>query len=61
MISYGQLLTGSSGSADLHAEAWKKINNGALLVDVRTPDEFAEGHLRGAVNVPYEEVVDCKG
>ena len=50
--------TGSSGSADLHAEAWQKINNGAVLVDVRTSDEFAEGHLQGAVNVPYEEVVD---
>lgn len=49
---------GSSGSAELYAEAWKKINNGALLIDVRTPAEFAEGHLQGAVNVPYEDIVD---
>lgn len=26
----------------------------ALLVDVRTPQEFAAGHLAGAVNVPVE-------
>lgn len=58
IIAVAFWFTGSSGSAELYAEAWKKINNGAVLVDVRTPDEFAEGHLQGAVNVPYEEVVD---
>jgi len=29
---------------------------GALLVDVRRPDEFAAGHLPGAINVPYDQV-----
>ena len=27
-----------------------------LLVDVRTPDEFVDGHLAGAVNVPLNEL-----
>ncbi|MFI5496294.1 rhodanese-like domain-containing protein [Actinoplanes sp. NPDC051859] len=27
---------------------------GALVVDVRDPQEFAAGHLRGAVNVPFD-------
>src|SRR3546814_10854582 len=27
------------------------IADGAKLIDVRTPDEFAAGHLRGAVNI----------
>jgi rhodanese-related sulfurtransferase len=27
---------------------------GTLLIDVRTPAEFAEGHLDGAINVPVE-------
>ena len=58
IIAVAFWFTGSSGSADRHAEAWQKINNGAVLVDVRTSDEFSEGHLQGAVNVPYEEVVD---
>ena len=25
-----------------------------VLVDVRDPDEFAEGHIKGAINIPYD-------
>ncbi len=31
-------------------------NQGALLLDVRSAEEFAEGHLVGAVNLPYGEI-----
>jgi phage shock protein E len=27
-----------------------------LLLDVRTPEEFAAGHIPGAVNIPYDQV-----
>lgn len=29
---------------------------GAKVVDVRTPQEFASGHVPGAINIPYEEI-----
>jgi phage shock protein E len=29
---------------------------GATVLDVRTPGEFAEGHVPGAVNIPYDQV-----
>jgi phage shock protein E len=32
------------------------INNGALLVDVRSPAEFAAGHIPGARNIPVDEL-----
>ncbi len=31
---------------------------GYLIVDVRRPDEFAEGHIEGAINVPNEGITD---
>lgn len=31
----------------------KELNRKALVVDVRTPEEFSEGHLDGAVNSDF--------
>jgi phage shock protein E len=38
----------------LEARDW--VAKGATLLDVRTPDEFAKGHLPGALNVPVQEL-----
>ncbi|MBL7931642.1 MAG: rhodanese-like domain-containing protein [Bacteroidia bacterium] len=32
------------------------VKNGALIVDVRTPDEFRGGHAKGAVNIPLDQI-----
>jgi len=29
---------------------------GAKVVDVRTPEEFASGHVPGAINIPYDQI-----
>ena len=29
---------------------------GALVLDVRTPEEFAGGHIESAVNIPHDEL-----
>lgn len=34
-------------------EAQGKLEKGWIYVDVRPDDEFAEGHPRGALNIPY--------
>lgn len=33
-----------------------KIKSGALIVDVRTPEEYHHGHCANAVNIPVDEV-----
>lgn len=38
------------------AIAARLIADGARVVDVRTPQEFAAGHVPGAINIPFEEV-----
>lgn len=32
------------------------VRDGALLVDVRTPGEFASEHIAGAINIPVQEI-----
>jgi rhodanese-related sulfurtransferase len=32
------------------------IDNGAFLVDVRTPSEFAEGHVEQSINIPLDTI-----
>lgn len=38
------------------ATAHAAVQRGALLLDVRTPKEFAEGHVDGATNIPVEDL-----
>lgn len=40
----------------LSAQARQAVADGALLLDVRTPDEFAQGHVSGAVNIPVDQL-----
>lgn len=32
------------------------INNGALIVDVRTPAEYNSGHINGSLNIPLNKL-----
>jgi rhodanese-related sulfurtransferase len=38
------------------AAARKLIAEGAVVLDVRTPEEFADGHLPNATNLPHHRV-----
>ena len=42
-------------------QARELVQAGARLVDVRTPAEFASGHLPGAINIPVQELADRLG
>ena len=51
-MSLLQQLFGGGQTADLK----KIIEQGAFLVDVRTPGEFASGHVKGSVNIPLTTI-----
>lgn len=48
--------SGPAASRPIEEIAWKMIDEGATLVDVRTDVEFQEGHLQGALNIPYDQI-----
>jgi phage shock protein E len=49
-------LQGGVGAEVKPEQAWKLIEEGALLIDVRTDGEFNAGHLPDARHIPYEQV-----
>lgn len=38
----------------VHKEEALVIDKNAILIDVRTPEEFASGHIEGAVNISHD-------
>ncbi|MFC5077436.1 Thiosulfate sulfurtransferase PspE precursor [Vibrio thalassae] len=50
------LITGNVMASERAEQGWQMIEQGALLVDVRTPAEFADGHLASAKNYPLSDI-----
>ena len=37
--------------------AREAVKNGAIIIDVRTAKEFAQKHIKGAINVPIDSIM----
>lgn len=54
-------LLGNHQSVSLTELAERLEKGEDILLDVRSPEEFASGHIPQAINVPLDEVADYKG
>ena len=48
-------LGGASGNINTLVEEARQTK-GAVIVDVRTPSEFSQGHTKGAHNIPLDRI-----
>ena len=44
----------SISAVELHER--RESGDAPVVIDVRTPDEYASGHIPGAVNIPFDQV-----
>jgi rhodanese-related sulfurtransferase len=54
---FGSLLSLETDCWDVHADL-SAGQPAFVLLDVRTPDMFAAGHIAGAVNLPHRRIVE---
>ncbi len=46
------------GDPAIARQAWPMIEAGALLIDVRSAEEYQDGHIEGAINIPHDQTSD---
>ena len=52
------LITGCSNQEEIQEKSLEEVLNekNYIVVDVRTKEEYEEVHVRGALNIPYDEI-----
>ena len=61
-VNFAGMIAANSLRGDQPLADWKQLlPDAALLVDVRDPDEFHEGHIAGAINLPLNELRERLG
>ena len=50
------MLTTSPDVAEIDVEALERLSPDAVILDVREPEEYAHGHVPGAINVPQADL-----
>jgi NADPH-dependent 2,4-dienoyl-CoA reductase/sulfur reductase-like enzyme/rhodanese-related sulfurtransferase len=50
------LIRGDHPQLDVEAVAATRSGESPYLVDVRTPEEYADGHIPGAINIPVDDL-----
>ena len=58
MIISSLTLVGCSNSHSIQVNEFDEIlsKNNYIIVDVRTKEEYNEKHVKGSINIPYDEI-----
>jgi rhodanese-related sulfurtransferase len=59
LVHFERLLSFETDCWDVHA-ALATSNPGFVLLDVRSPESFAGGHVPGAINLPHRRINERK-
>jgi rhodanese-related sulfurtransferase len=58
VVAYELRQRAHSAASVSPTEAVRMMNDGAVLVDVRSVNQFKDGHIAGARNVPGDQIAD---
>jgi len=68
LLSLGWWAAGGALAADMAEikpetllERAKQADESFVILDVRTPEEFSQGHVPGAINIPHDKLGDRIG
>lgn len=56
VLGYELRQRGTGGATIAPHEAIRKMNGGAVLVDLRSANQFKDGHIEGARNLPGDQL-----
>ena len=59
VFTYESRMRTSSFAAISAQELIRLMNQGALVLDIRKPDEFAQGHVKGAKHLPSDQILSA--
>ena len=59
LIVYESRQRATSQSAISSQDLIRLMNQGALVLDIRKPDEFAAGHVNGAKHLPSDQILSA--
>ncbi|MEH6625299.1 MAG: rhodanese-like domain-containing protein [Motiliproteus sp.] len=52
------LISFNLAAGEREAQAWEYIKQGAVVIDVRTTEEYAQGHLQDSLHIPYQRIAN---